>query len=325
MALKNFQYDAIMREYSRRQSENQRLLNEHREEIYHAIPRIAEIDSEVASLCARTARMRLMQTAEASADLTSAVSALSSERRALLLSNGYPADYLEMSYECPLCQDTGYIEGQKCTCFRKKESHLLYAQSNLREILEKENFSHFSFEYYSAKITDEKTGLTALDYARRAYGIAASFVQDFDTKPENLCFYGNTGVGKTFLSHCIAKELIDSSHYVLYFSAYDLFDLMARAAFDHARDAEEQENHIFDCDLLIIDDLGTELTNTFVSTQLFLILNERLMRKKSTIISTNLNPEDLSDTYSQRTYSRIISNFRMVKLLGNDIRIQKLF
>jgi DNA replication protein DnaC len=150
-------------------------------------------------------------------------------------------------------------------------------------------------------------------------------VQNFDSAAENLFLYGSTGVGKTFLSHCIAKALLDSAHFVLYFSAYDLFDLMAKAAFSRKKDTETQENFIYECDLLIIDDLGTELTNSFVSSQLFLCINERLSRRKSTIISTNLKLENFSDTYSERTFSRIASNYRLIKLIGEDIRIRKLF
>ena len=151
---------------------------------------------------------------------------------------------------------------------KKTEIELLYAQSNLNEILEKENFDSFSFDYYSATIKNEATGLSALETARRAYDTAQRFVQNFDHKFENLFLYGDTGVGKTFLSHCIARELLRSTHCVLYFSAYDLFDMMATNSFSR-KDTGTDEELIYDCDLLIIDDLGTELTNSFVSSQLF--------------------------------------------------------
>ena len=130
-------------------------------------------------------------------------------------------------------------------------------------------------------------------------------------------------MGKTFLSHCIARDLIDSSHSVIYFSAYDLFDLLAQNTFTRSEDSAELNEHIFDCDLLIIDDLGTELTNSFVTSQLFLCINERLLREKSTLISTNLSLKQFKETYSERVFSRISSNYTMVKLIGNDIRIQK--
>lgn len=325
MALQNYQYDTIMREYSRRQADNRRILEEHRAETYKIIPRIREIDEEVAALCASRARALLSGSKQTQQDLKTAVSSLSEERHALLLMYGYPSDYLEPHYSCPDCKDTGYTDGKKCTCFRKLEVELLYAQSNLREILEKENFEHFSFEYYSDRIVNESTGLTALETAQYAYNLALNFVNDFDQKTENLFFYGNTGVGKSFLSHCIAKALLDRAHFVLYFSAYDLFDLMAKAAFSHSEDTSEQEKYLYECDLLIIDDLGTELTNSFVSSSLFLCINERLTRRKSTIINTNLKLENVSDTYSERTFSRIASNYRLVKLIGDDIRIRKLF
>lgn len=229
-----------------------------------------------------------------------------------------------MSYTCPLCQDTGYIGSQKCSCFKKAEIELLYTQSNLKEILEKENFDHFSFDFYSDTITNDSMGLTERETARRAYKMAKEFVADFDNSFQNLFFYGDTGVGKTFLSHCIAHDLLDSAHCVLYFSSFELFDFLAGSAFSRGNDAPDDEP-IFDCDLLIIDDLGTELTNSFVSSQLFLCINERIMRKKSTIISTNLKLEDFSATYSERTFSRIASNYQMTKLVGKDIRIQKIF
>ncbi|MGN8631598.1 ATP-binding protein [Blautia sp. HCP3S3_G3] len=325
MPLQNYQYDTIMREYSRRQAQSRYDLEQRRTAVYEEIPRLKEIDREVASLSADKARALLGGQDCGLDDLKASITLLSRERMDLLDANGYPEDYLEPHYVCPLCQDTGYIGSQKCTCFKKAEIELLYAQSNLREILEKENFDHFSFDYYSDTITNDATGLSARETALRAYNTARSFVRDFDDRFQNLFFYGNTGVGKTFLSHCIAAELLKSAHCVLYFSAFDLFDLLAQSTFSRKAEHTDEEHFIFDCDLLIIDDLGTELTNSFVSSQLFLCINERIMRRKSTIISTNLKLEDFSDTYSERTFSRIASNYQMVKLIGKDIRIEKIF
>ena len=142
---------------------------------------------------------------------------------------------------------------------------------------------------------------------------------------QNLFLYGSTGVGKTFLSHCIASELLKTAHCVLYFSAFDLFARLAQTALSRKSETYTRDEFILDCELLIIDDLGTELTNSFVSSQLFLCINERISRRKSTIISTNLKLEDFSATYSERTFSRIASNYQMLKLIGKDIRIQKIF
>ena len=324
MPLHNYQYDTIMREYSRRQAQNRRIQEQHQAQAYQQLPRLREIDEEVATLSARKVRALITGQETGLDDLKNDIALLSQERSALLLSEGYPQDYLEMHYTCPLCQDTGYIGSQKCSCFKKAEIELLYTQSNLKEILKKENFDHFSFDLYSDTITNDSTGLSARETARRAYDIAQTFVKNFDSSFENLFLYGDTGVGKTFLSHCIAHDLLESAHCVLYFSAFDLFDHLAGSAFSR-KDEKPGEDLVFDCDLLIIDDLGTELTNSFVASQFFLCINERIMRKKSTIISTNLKLEDFSATYSERTFSRIASNYRMVKLIGKDIRIQKTF
>lgn len=232
-------------------------------------PRLAEIDREVASLSAQKARSLLCGQSSSVEDLKRSVALLSRERRSLLKENGFPEDYLEPHYLCPRCQDTGYTDTGKCSCFKKAEIELLYTQSNLAEILEKENFEHFSFDWYSDTIKNEATGLTARETAKHAYDTAVNFVRNFDSGCQNLFLYGSTGVGKTFLSHCIARELLKTAHCVLYFSAFDLFDKLAQNTFARKTETDPGEDFIYDCDLLIIDDLGTELTNSFVSSQLF--------------------------------------------------------
>ena len=324
MPLTNSQYNALMRVYEEKRAKSRDLANLHYERACQKVPELASIDASISSASLDQAKKLLAGDGTALASLKEGIRSLSDRRRRLLSDAGFPEDYLEQHFECPDCQDTGYIGSRKCTCFKKAEIELLYAQSNLNEILEKENFDSFSFDYYSATIKNEATGLSALETARRAYDTAQRFVQNFDHKFENLFLYGDTGVGKTFLSHCIARELLRSTHCVLYFSAYDLFDMMAANSFSR-KDTGTDEELIYDCDLLIIDDLGTELTNSFVSSQLFLCLNERIMRRKSTIISTNLTLKNFSDTYSERTFSRIASNYQMISLIGKDIRIQKIF
>lgn len=323
MSLQNFQYEIIMRQYNKTQNRNRRLLEERTEEVYSKLPRLTEIDSESASLHANLIRCKLSGNSNAIATINEELELLREERLALLSSINLSEDYLEMPYDCPLCQDTGYVEHEKCSCFKKAEIELLYTQSHLSSILKEENFDHFSFDYYSDTIKSEATGMTALETAHQAYDQVQNFVSTFDTTFQNLFIYGNTGVGKTFLSHCAAERLLNQSHSVLYFSSFELFDLLAQKTF---RTSSEIDNdYIFSCDLLIIDDLGTELTNSFVASQLFLCINERILRKKSTIISTNLELSDFSALYSERTLSRIASNYQMMKLIGQDIRLQKKF
>lgn len=326
MALKNAQYDEIMREYYRRQSEDRHEQSEHIRLAYEKIPDLPMIDGEIASLSVSRAKKALSGDDDALLHLREDIAALGEKRKKLLVSHGFPESYLEMHYHCPDCQDTGYIGGEKCHCFRQAVIDLLYTQSNIRDILETENFDTFSYQYYSDSMISPATRLSSLATMQKLVAECWDFIRSFDTSFENFFFYGDTGVGKTFLSHCIARELIRTSHSVIYFSAFELFDLLGRTTFQRSDTEEEMKNmhtYIFDCDLLIIDDLGTELTNTFMASQLFLCINERLARRKSTLISTNLGLNIFRDTYSERVFSRITSNYKMRKFFGDDIRILK--
>lgn len=324
MGLTNTQYNAIMRDYQRQQALTRQETDRRRREIYGRFPEFSEIDAKIAGASTACARRMLSDKDYDLPALRSEIAKLSARRTEILTSAGYPADYLSPSYRCPDCQDTGYIGSEKCHCFRQAAIDLLYTQSNLRESLKTENFSAFSLEYYSDQLTDPVTGLSARQIADRALGECKAFVRDFDRCFANLFLYGSTGLGKTFLSHCVARELLESAHSVIYFSAFRLFELFADSTFGRGDGQEnEMEQHIFDCDLLIIDDLGTELVNSFVSSELFHILNERILRRKSTMISTNLTLATFADTYSERIFSRISSSYTMLKLFGDDIRLQK--
>ena len=324
MALSNSQYDEIMRDYDRQQLEDRRILDERRKSVYARVPRLQEIDAAVASSSVRKARLLLDGDPSAIASLKDELNALREERNRLLKENGYWPEYLHPVYRCPDCKDTGYINGQKCHCFKQAIINTVYAQSNIQTILERENFEHFSFDFYSDDDISTTTGLSALATARQAVESCHQFIDDFDNKPKNLFFYGDTGVGKTFLSNCIAKELLDKGYSVIYFTAFQLFDILSKGVFEKDADAIAAHQNIFDCDLLVIDDLGTELSNSFTTSQLFLCVNERLLRHKSTIISTNLNFNQIVDIYSERTFSRICGDYTMIKLFSKmDIRIQK--
>ena len=304
MSLNNSQYDTLIRQYNARQFHNQHLLDERIQEVYGKCPRLTEIDHEISSISVASAKQLLSDDgAEDSSVLSSLkeqLSALRREKQDLIASLGYPADYLEPVYTCKDCKDTGYIGNERCHCFVQAAIDLVYTQSNVKDILAKENFSNFSYAYYSKEQINPTTGLSAYDTAKKAVADCKSFIEHFDTSFENLFFYGATGIGKTFLSNCVAKDTFQK-------------DAAASAA----------GQNIFDCDLLIIDDLGTELANSFTASRLFLCLNERMLRQKSTLISTNLSIDQLADVYSERICSRIFSNYTMIKLFGDDIRLKK--
>jgi DNA replication protein DnaC len=324
MPLSNAQYDEIMRGYDQRQLANRRTLDARRREVYAKLPLLQELDAEVASGSVKRARRLLDGDGTALDKLHEEIAAKSATRLRLLADAGYPADYLDPVYTCPDCRDTGFVGGQKCHCFRQAIINTVYAQSNIRSILARENFDTFSFDYYAADEINSTTGLSALATAQNAVRTCHLFIDDFDNKPKNLFFYGKTGVGKTFLSNCVARELLDRGYSVIYFTAFQLFDILSKGVFEKDSDAIAAHQNIFDCDLLVIDDLGTELSNAFTTSQLFLCVNERLLRGKSTIISTNLGLNQIVDVYSERTFSRICDAYTLINLFSKvDIRIQK--
>ena len=323
MAINNTQYNTIFRNYEQKQIHSRNSLVERQRVAYDAIPELERVHNKISELSVSQARKLINGDDDALLELKAKLKELTKKKASLLIEAGFPADYLEPIYECPDCKDTGYIGNQKCHCFQRAVIDLLYTQSNLQDILKQENFDTFSLSYYSDNHIDPVTGRSSLAIMKNAYMVAREFVDTFANDFRNLFFYGDTGIGKTFLSNCIAKELIDKSFSVIYMTSQDFFDTMAKGKFDRDDSAEEMCEHIFDCDLLIIDDLGTEFSNSFTISQLFLCLNERLLRRKSTIISTNLSLESLREIYSERTFSRITSNYTMLKLTGDDIRIKK--
>lgn len=314
MPLTNKQYDAIMREYDRRQYRNYRQLCRRQDEIYQKIPRIREIDESISSCSLRQAEKMFDEDPNALSDLREQLASFRREKELLLKEAGYPADYLEMHYTCNDCQDTGYIGCKKCHCFQKEEIRLLYSSSRLEHILDEENFRTLSYDVYDQ---EQKAAMPAI------IRLSQDFVLNFDQECKNLLFYGPVGTGKTFLSNCIARELLDSGHSVIYFTAFQFFEHFSTVSSSETGDFIQRHEALLDSDLLILDDIGTEMANTFTVSKLFQVLNERALRRKSTIISTNLSPKDFRDIYSERVFSRITSSYTLVKFTGSDIRIRK--
>ncbi|MGN0484927.1 MAG: ATP-binding protein [Lachnospiraceae bacterium] len=323
MGLTNTQYDTLMRQYNARQLKSQRVVTQRKDALYAAHPQLKEIEQEIAHLSVEKARALLSQNSDAAASYEQQLAVLYQTKKELFEALSLPDDYLTPPYECPDCKDTGFINGRRCHCFKQAAIDLVYTQSNMKKILQEENFSQFSFDYYSQNEIDDFNGRSVYDTAVSAVTAAKKFIADFDNKFENMFLFGNTGVGKTFLSNCIAKELLDTGHSVVYLTAFQLFDIFQKRAFEKDETIILEHQNIFDCDLLIIDDLGTENTGAYKASQFFLCINERILRKKSTLISTNVFPNSIKDVYSERTASRIMSHYMLVHLAGSDIRIQK--
>jgi DNA replication protein DnaC len=339
-----------MREYDNIRTSNQHILDERFDEVYERVPQMKVIDQKIIELSMEAARARILGGQDAGAraasdtgstanggqtadtgnsapakTLADRLAELNARKVACLKSIGKPADYLESIYTCKACKDTGYVGQHRCSCFKKKVIELVYLDSNLKNITENENFENFSYEWYSDRISRFNSEVSPLDNIKKCVGSAKKFVANFDTEYSNLILYGTTGIGKTFLSNCIAKELLDTSHSVIYLTATELFDRLAKKDYSKNKTGEDsfEADYLTECDLLIIDDLGTEVSNTYTSSRLFYIINERLLRRKSIIISTNLTLKDLAELYSDRILSRLAGTSTLLYLYGDDIRTQK--
>lgn len=324
MALSQTQYQAIMDSYARTRHENLMEHQRRKEEIYDAVPEIRAIDEKIAHISIEAAKYQLFHPeTDGRAALRQKIYDLSMEKVNLLVIHQYPADYLDDIYTCPDCRDTGYIGSEKCHCFQQHILHVLYDQSNLRELIRVENFQNFRLDYYSDR--PERNGaLSPRENMREILGRCRRFIASFDSHPGgNLLISGNTGVGKTYLANCIAGEILKAGKSVIYMSAHQFFSQLADYTFRRGQENADTLSFLLHCDLLIIDDLGTELNNGFINSQLFLCINERILHRKSTIISTNLSLKQLSQTYTERISSRFIESYEYFHIYGEDIRIKK--
>lgn len=250
-----------------------------------------------------------------------------SEKKNKLLSDlNLPSDYLVPHFECDICKDTGYVENRLCSCIKQKLYDIEYNKSNVGNI-EHENFNNFKLDVYSNEPNPGIYGsqISPRENIRKICTISKRFVENFDSPEEkNLMFLGPTGLGKTFLSNCIAKELLDKGKTVLYQTAPVMLDSIIKSKFDNTSSLMD---HILDVDLLIIDDLGTETMNNMKFTELFNIINTRLLNQNhkitKTIISTNMDMKDIFAVYDERIGSRIIGNYNVCRFFGDDIRMRK--
>ena len=316
MALTNSQYNTIIRTYEERQLKAHHDLEQRQNYVAKNLPVYQELTNRISSLSLECARQMLDGDDLAFSKLKKEISFLRAQKEAVLKNAGLTRDYLELQYQCPDCKDTGYINNRKCHCFKQQIISFLYQQSNIEDMLKDNNFSTLSYDFYEGE---------DLLHFQNAVKTCKDFIDCFNSDYHNLFFYGTVGTGKSFLSGCVAKELMDLGYSVIYFSSTGLFEKLSQITFDY--NATEQKADLYEdlysCDLLIIDDLGTELTNNFSSSQFFSCLNERILRKKSIIISTNLSLQELRDRYSDRIFSRVTSNFKLCKITGPDIRMYK--
>lgn len=326
-------YNAVMRVLDDRRSANRRENARRRAEISAKIPEFDEVDHEISSLSVKTAKkIILMKDEEAKreeADLEKKINLLSAKKISLLKANGYPENYLSPVHTCPYCDDTGYVDGKKCVCMKQISAKLLMNDKRVKAMPEDATFDRFRLDFYADTPVLNEFGTEKIprDLARDGLLKAKDFVAGFETDKDGRSFFihGSTGTGKTFLAGCIANELINNGYSVAFVTAFNFFDTLEKYAFKK-KDSDEVDSTLsdffLDCDLLVLDDLGTELTNSFTASRLFTYMNERITQKKSTIISSNLNLKQIRDTYGERILSRIMGSYEVISLIGRDIRRQ---
>lgn len=319
--IKGYQSD-IMKIYEKIREEEAEALSKRKKEVEDNAPHIIALERKIGKLCVDlsiSAFKEIESREEHLAKLKKEITELRIKKTEALVEAGYTIDYLNLHYRCAKCKDTGFIGVEKCICYKQKLVQLYYKNSDLSDILRANNFDNFNIEYYSTRrLGDEKE--TPRKNIEKILSLTLNFIKNFSSLEDNLLFYGNSGTGKTFLSNCIAKELLDKGHLVVYRTSEELIQNLKTLRFSTD---DNLEDLLTNCDLLIIDDLGTEQINDFSKTELFNILNKRLLRKRKMLISTNLTLEQLSKTYSERITSRLFGNFQICKFYCEDIRVTK--
>ena len=302
-----------------RESENQ----QHLSEAYRRIPRLREIDRQLRMTMAMAAQAAFAQGGDAVSAMEEVKQknlALQQERQQLVHLY-FEEGYLDESPICDHCGGSGYVGATMCECLKE-----LCRQEQKKELtflnVGRENFDQFRLDYYPDAV-DSKLGVNIRSIMEKTFQTCRKYAYTFTEKSGNLLFSGDTGLGKTFLSACIARTVADRGYSVVYESAGHLFANLERAKFSGDEDARQETRKYSVCDLLIIDDLGTEMPGQFVTSALYSLVNDRLLAGKPMIISTNLNTEDLARRYSSQIASRLRGSFTRVAFLGEDIRVKK--
>ncbi|SHJ85731.1 DNA replication protein DnaC [Hathewaya proteolytica DSM 3090] len=315
-------YDRELSEkYENIRKQNKDILQRNRETIAKEVPEVIEIEEKIAKLCidVSISTLKKMDNREQFLlDLREQITNLRIKKSELLVAHGYSMDYLNLPYTCEKCQDTGYVGNKKCSCYKKYLTEIYYKSSNLKDLLSQCNFATFDINLYEDKITGREPK-SPRDNMETNLAVSINFVKNFYRSDENLFFYGSPGIGKTFLSCSIARALLDSGVLVLYRTCDDLIRDFKQIRFKEDQSLQEL---LLECDLLIIDDLGTEFNNDFTKSELFNLINKRLLTNKKMIISSNFSLEKIMEIYSDRISSRLLGNFTLCKFYGEDIRVK---
>lgn len=324
----------LLTEYEQKKAYAEQQANLRKIELFEKVPVLQEIENKLSSLAISTTKL-LIQNNDITLlkDLQKQIATLKQQKEDILKKLHLEPDYLLPHYECSICKDTGYVTNANytssmCSCLKQKIFDIEYNKSNICN-LNSQNFANFTDTLYSDEINKEKyhIDISPRENIKKIKELCLNFIQNFDSPNEkNLLFTGNTGLGKTFLSSCIANELLKQQKNVLYQTAPVMLDTIIDYRFGKSNSNKDIYDNLLNVDLLIIDDLGTECMNNMKFTELFNIINTRLLnqnRVMKTIISTNLSLKNLYDTYDERIVSRIVGNYNICYFFGDDIRFKK--
>ena len=321
----------ILSQYDKKKTQAEVDAKTRKEELYQKYPKLQNIDDKVSSLAISTTKSIIANNDKnLLKELNDNINKLKEEKYSILKKLNIPEDYFEPHYECPICKDTGYVTNNDysvtmCSCLKQKLYNEQYNKSNISN-LDTQNFNNFSDLLYSDKV-DKKynADISPRENINQIKNICYKFIANFDNKSQkNLLFTGNTGLGKTFLSSAIANEILKKGKNVLYQTAPVMLDAILDYRFGKTKGYNILDS-ILSVDLLIIDDLGAENPSNIKSSELFNIINTRLLNQNKitkTIISTNLNLRNLYSNYDERIISRIIGNYDICYFFGDDIRFK---
>ena len=319
MAYAKKTYEAASAALARRKERAETEAAARRDEAFARAPRLAEIERELRGTC-----FELVQCALSGGGSVDRVRernlALQAEQAETLVTLGYPPDYLEPHYACPRCRDTGRVDGLPCACYERELKKQAFLGTNLGGALQGQSFDNFDLRYYPE---DEVGGVSIRARMEQNLNTCRAFAEDFDCARQNLLLLGATGLGKTHLSSAIAQTVAESGHSVVYDTAGEIFQRLDDRRFGRDTDGGAAADSYFSCELLIIDDLGSEMTTALTVAHLFSILNDRMNRGRRMVISTNLTPEGICKRYDEKISSRIIGEFLPLPFAGRDIRQQR--
>ena len=311
--------DAVFEDFERRRVDNSISRDQRLNEVYRICPEIADIDKTLShiGLDIFGATMKGKEGLEERLkELQNKYESLQERRNELLVDLGYDKNYTDLKYDCPLCQDSGYQGAKMCSCLKNALTLKGYESSGIINLLSTQSFESFSFDVYPSECQD---------IMKKNYKKLNKFAENFETNKEFFLLVGGTGLGKTHLSTSVAKYLIETGYDVLYEIAQNIFsDFDADRFRDRFSDDELLSTKYFDCDLLIIDDLGTEIITNSTVSYLYNIINTRINKKLPIIISTNLSAKEIKSMYHERITSRLFGEFTIVKFEGTDVRKKKI-